>query len=586
MSNSVLEANLQYGQNRYEPHRNYWREVLSNGIHNIALPFPQKEKTAKSIGFTQKDKPSAEAAEYIKKIAKGSHMGMFILLLSVFKMLHYKCSQKESNVFSYLSPGLAGTLGVDYVILQSAIRDEELLKQTISDSAGTIAMAYRFQDYPLSLLDRRFSSTGFDITKFIDIGFSFVGLHNDYDKNHRPAVYFQFEDTGETGLEISLTTDISFIDNADAATLLKNYVSLLNRIAELLSRSITEIILPDHEQLAFMHQWFSADEPDASTVKDLFEAAASAHSEKTAVVFKNARLSYRELNSGANRTAKHMMTEGVTSQDRVIILMEMSICVPIAMLSAIKLGIPYIPLDVDLPSERIHYIIKDSGAKFIITDKSQKDFASRLSMKTFVIEDCKRNSEAANPQNKYNRDCPLYIIYTSGTTGTPKGIAVNHGNMVNYVNWFTKFANVTKQDKALLMSSFSFDLGYTSLYSSLLNGAELHLLNKDQYSNIPYMLEYMETQEVTFFKLTPPLFSLLQSDRHFTGYDLSCLRLVILGGIKRIGQVTEKLVPFMSFVYIAACLTVRVLVIVASPSPAVMVIVASGMGSSPVLGSA
>ena len=151
---------------------------------------------------------------------------------------------------------------------------------------------------------------------------------------------------------------------------------------------------------------------------------------------------------------------------------------------------------------------------------------SQFSIKVFEIECYEQMNEITNPKVELNSNSPLYIIYTSGTTGKPKGVVVNNRNMVNYVNWFTLFARVTDRDKAMLVSSFSFDLGYTSVYSSLLNGAELHLLSKEQYSNVPYMLGYIDKQSVTFFKLTPSLFSLLKTDSNFINYNLSSLRLV------------------------------------------------------------
>lgn len=532
MSKTIFDKNLIYSDNRYEAYRNYWDSIVTNGVGAVDLPFPQKGKTGENITSVEKCTISTEAATYIRKTAKGNCMGMFAIMLSAFKVINYKCSTKESTVISYLSPSLAGTMDVDYVILQSTINESETLKDTITNTASAIATAYKFQDYPLPLVDDRFADAEFDITELINVGFSFIGLHNDFTPNGRPDIHFQIADISENSLEISLAANTKFIDAQDALTLLHNYVSFLDRIAVLMNQTINDIILIDNVQSAFMREQFTVDSLKMSTVKELFEKVALDYREKTAVVFENISLTYNQLNSSANRLAVDMTEQGVTSGDKVLILMEMSIYVPIAMLACIKLGVPYIPLDVDTPSDRISYIIEDSGAKFVISSLSQNDFVSQLSIKVFEIEYYKQMNEISDPKADLNGDNPLYIIYTSGTTGKPKGVVVNNRNMVNYVNWFTAFARVTDRDKAMLVSSFSFDLGYTSVYSSLLNGAELHLLSKEQYSNVPYMLEYIDKQSITFFKLTPSLFSLLKTDSNFVNYNLSSLRLVILGGEK------------------------------------------------------
>ena len=532
MSKTIFDKNLIYGDNRYEACRNYWDSIVTNGVGTVDLSFPQKGKTGEDIISVEKCTISAEAAAYIRKTAKGNLMGMFAIMLSAFKVINYKCSTKESTVISYLSPSLAGIKDVDYVILQSTISESETLKDTITKTARAVAAVYKYQDYPLSLVDDRFAKAGFDITELINVGFSFRGLHNDFTQNGRPDIYFQIVDISESSLEISLAANTKFIDAQDAAILLHNYVSFLDRIAVLMNQTIADIRLTDDAQSAFMRKQFTADNLKAYTVRELFEKVALDYREKTAVVFGNSSLTYNQLNSRANCLAVDMTEHGFTSGDRVLILMEMSIYVPIAMLACIKLGVPYIPLDVDTPSDRISYIIEDSEAKFVISSQSQNDFLSQFSIKVFEIECYEQMNEITNPKVELNSNSPLYIIYTSGTTGKPKGVVVNNRNMVNYVNWFTLFARVTDRDKAMLVSSFSFDLGYTSVYSSLLNGAELHLLSKEQYSNVPYMLGYIDKQSVTFFKLTPSLFSLLKTDSNFINYNLSSLRLVILGGEK------------------------------------------------------
>ncbi|MED4404229.1 AMP-binding protein, partial [Metabacillus fastidiosus] len=106
-------------------------------------------------------------------------------------------------------------------------------------------------------------------------------------------------------------------------------------------------------------------------------------------------------------------------------------------------------------------------------------------------------------------------------------------SVVNYITWFTKEAKLHEKDKAMLVSSYAFDLGYTSLYSALLNGCELHLVKKEVYANAYKALRYLKENGISYLKMTPSLFNVLVNDPGFLA-DSSCetLRLVALGGEK------------------------------------------------------
>lgn len=135
------------------------------------------------------------------------------------------------------------------------------------------------------------------------------------------------------------------------------------------------------------------------------------------------------------------------------------------------------------------------------------------------------------PGNGADPDQPAYLIYTSGTTGLPKGVIVKQRGLVNYVTWFIKEAGLTGNDKTILMSSFAFDLGYTSLYPALLSGAELHLAAKETYADPEMLLNYLRQNQITFIKITPSLFKILVNTPGFSlPHRCNALRLVVLGG--------------------------------------------------------
>ena len=128
-------------------------------------------------------------------------------------------------------------------------------------------------------------------------------------------------------------------------------------------------------------------------------------------------------------------------------------------------------------------------------------------------------------------DDTAYIIYTSGTTGKPKGVPISHKNLLNYVNFFIKKNEITNLDKSLMLSSLCFDLGYTVLYTSILSGAELHFIKKEEYIDSKFLLNYLYDNNITYLKMTPTLLSLIISHKDFNRFKaIENIRLIVMGG--------------------------------------------------------
>ncbi|MCP4149908.1 MAG: amino acid adenylation domain-containing protein, partial [bacterium] len=189
-----------------------------------------------------------------------------------------------------------------------------------------------------------------------------------------------------------------------------------------------------------------------------------------------------------------------------------------------------LPIDPISPPGRIKYTLKDSAARVLLTAK-QPAGEIEFNGKTIEItapgayRQSEENLEATNSPGD-----PAYIIYTSGTTGKPKGVQLQHRNLVNYVSWFKKEAQLTASDKTPLTSSYAFDLGYTSIFPSVLSGAQLHMLTKETYLSDRELLDYIEKNGITYIKMTPSLFTIIANSPDISKEKCKNLRLVVLGG--------------------------------------------------------
>jgi amino acid adenylation domain-containing protein/non-ribosomal peptide synthase protein (TIGR01720 family) len=139
----------------------------------------------------------------------------------------------------------------------------------------------------------------------------------------------------------------------------------------------------------------------------------------------------------------------------------------------------------------------------------------------------------------------VYVIYTSGTSGNPKGVMIKNENLVNYNYWFCEKASINYEDKTILTSSYAFDLGYTSLFTSFLNGCELHIVNKNFYLSPEKLINYISSNHITYLKVTPSFLSILINHSDVPLSQCKNLRLILIGGENINIRDVEKLKTLM-----------------------------------------
>ena len=151
--------------------------------------------------------------------------------------------------------------------------------------------------------------------------------------------------------------------------------------------------------------------------------------------FEGVEVSYGALNERANRLAHRLRGLGLGPEVRVGVYLERSVELVVALLAVMKAGGAYVPLDPDYPSERLAYMVADSGVMVVLTD-------SRL------VRVCRRAGPGCccwiwsvaggcrnNPERSLSADNLAYVIYTSGSTGRPKGAMNSHGGLLNRLLW-------------------------------------------------------------------------------------------------------------------------------------------------------
>ena len=287
-----------------------------------------------------------------------------------------------------------------------------------------------------------------------------------------------------------------------------------------------------------------------TSVKAVFEQIAETFPDQPALHSSYSKFTYKELNEMSNRFGHYIQerldfNEGTPA---VGILVNRADLAVTAMLGAIKAGAMFVPIHPDLPVARISAILAEANVQFLCLESSmlgrlgpfQKEMFA-MDFQLDMLED-----QATSPSNTITSQDPLYTIFSSGTTGTPKGIVISHRSLLNYAQWFKSHFQFEESNRGALLSSYAFDLGYTTLWGCLLSGATLYLPEKTTTIEPNKLVDYLLREEISFLKLTPSHFKLLLAASNRNDLKESKLQRILLGGEKIIPSDIQELVGIKS----------------------------------------
>ncbi|HEX7175267.1 MAG TPA: amino acid adenylation domain-containing protein [Pyrinomonadaceae bacterium] len=311
-------------------------------------------------------------------------------------------------------------------------------------------------------------------------------------------------DPASSDIRLSLDYDAAELCEEQIEAFGNYYLSALRAMADDPSaRYDLHCLLPEDERVRVLYEWNQTHAPDAQTqcLHEPFEAQAARTPDAIALVCEDARLTYDELNRRANRLAHRLLGLGVGPELRVGICLDRSPEMVVAMMSSLKAGGAYLPLDPAYPSERLRFMLEDSRATVVITQRrllhQLPPHAAHVICLDEEADESARVSED-NPAVKVWPDNLAYVIYTSGSTGAPKGVAIQHRSAVAFLSWVGKVFAPQDLVGVLFSTSICFDLSVFELFAPLNAGGTVILAeNALRLPTLP------AAGEVTLINLVP-----------------------------------------------------------------------------------
>ncbi|MEV6172496.1 amino acid adenylation domain-containing protein [Streptomyces sp. NPDC051954] len=349
------------------------------------------------------------------------------------------------------------------------------------------------------------------------------------DATHYPVTFAvdPEERDGAATVHVRLSYRRDVFDAPAAELLLKRYVQVLVSLTRRLDEPVGTLsaLLPDETA---PHTGIAADlirDIEPVTVAELLHRQVRLSGSETALVAGDRRFTFAEFFAEVNRYARLLLEEGVCPEHRVALLLPRDERTVIAMFAVFAIGAAYVPVDSELPDERIGYMIEVAEPTVtLVTDRDVDRLAGtvgkviNLDSATTVdrlAQIAAAPVTAAERGGQVSLDNLAYIIFTSGTTGRPKGVAVGYRGLTNmYFNHVEKiFDRVVDHQRGRRLkiahtTSFSFDASWEQLFW-LLNGHEVHVIDEEMRRDHQRLLAHYDEVRMDGFDVTPSYGQLL-----------------------------------------------------------------------------
>jgi natural product biosynthesis luciferase-like monooxygenase protein/amino acid adenylation domain-containing protein/non-ribosomal peptide synthase protein (TIGR01720 family) len=531
-------------------HRSFWMEKFKGELPLLQLPTDRKRPTVKShYGKRLSGWIELDTAKKMKALSQKNGGTLFMSLLASVNTLLYRYSNQQDIIIGTPVSGrnhtdLEDQIGyfVNTIALRTKFNENEGFEQLLKEVIHSAFQSFDHQSYPFAELVQNLQlkndisrSPLFDVMLVLhskgledskkeeQFGALKVSGFEDADDTviSKYDMVFSFEEqTDGIGFAIEFNTDLFY-----ESTVLR----MISSFNQLLVSAVNDPLCPlidleyvsaeDKQKLLFDFNDTNVVYPENKTLVDLFEEQVKKHPENIAVAFGPQALTYVELNERANMLAHYLRKKYKIKPDDLIgIKLERGTEMIISMIAVLKSGGAYVPIEPSYPEDRIEYIISDSKFKVLIDDEELSVFRKEES-----------NYERKNLRHVSKPNHLAYVIYTSGTTGKPKGVLIEHRNVVRLFITNKPLFDFNSADVWTMFHSYCFDFSVWEMYGALLYGGKLVVIPAMVAKDTQLYFKTLKAEGVTILNQTPSAFYNLQ-DEALKNNPVLKIRYVIFGG--------------------------------------------------------
>lgn len=536
----------QLGNEHHETHKNYWLQQLSGTLPVLELltDMPRPAIKTYSGGVVGKT-ISKETTDGIKVLGQQHGATLFMELMAAVNLLLHLYTGQEDLI---LGSPIAGRehsdleeqigLYLNTIVLRTRFKKEESFTSLVENVRSVTLGAYEHQVYPFDeLVENLELKRDMSRTPLFDvlIVLQNTGMNRGRESQQLGDVLVRSYDQGELSVsKFDLSFTFTEVDNELQLGIEYNsdlYCKpTIERMAQHLETILQVVIsepekplqhiklLTENEKKRMFYDFNNTefDYPKNKTYVELFEEQVRKDPSRIALITNDEKISYGEINQKANKLAYYLRVNYTVQPDDIVALkIERNEWMLISILGILKSGAAYVPVDPAYPADRISYILDDSKCKLMIDE---------LELEKFIADQDNYSASDPSPVNKPEH--LMYVLYTSGSTGHPKGVMLEHRNVVACFENLKHRFGITEKSVFGSATNYTFDISVLELLGTLSLGAKVALINTLDASEI---FELIKNHKIDVLQLTPSRLNLLlEVDKKQN--MLHTLKTILVGG--------------------------------------------------------
>jgi surfactin family lipopeptide synthetase A len=520
----------------------YWRKQLDGAPSVIGLPLDRPRPARQSFhGALHPFSVPSSSLQNLRSLCREGGVVPFMVLLSAFDVLLFRYTNQSrivvgTPIANRNRSELETVIGffTNTLVLSSSVAPEMTFRELLAQVRDTTLGAYEHQELPFEkLVSELQPERSLSHNPLFQVMFTFQNLPGDKASGRETApppdpaatalsLDFKFSKFDLTLAMTETDEGLSAVfeyatDLFETGTIERMATHLVNVLESVLRHPDEPLaafsFLPPSEQTLILEQWNATrrDWPDILPLHGRFERRAQAAPEAAAVKFRDAVLTYRELDRRADAVARLLRSRGVRTGSIVGICLPRSLEMVTGLLAILKAGAAYMPIEPDFPEGRVAYMLDDAQARHVLTLARCLPLLSQHEVDAIALDELELDMDAggaAAPPIRLRPADLAYVLFTSGSTGQPKGVMVPHGAIDNRLQWMQEAYGLGPDDRVLQKTPYSFDVSVWEFFWTLSAGACLVVAEPERHKESLYLVDLIETEQVTCLHFVPSMLQL------------------------------------------------------------------------------
>lgn len=512
----------------YEDSLNHWERQLSGlpSLNFKKIYTPKDDRTVARNSFQL----SNETKQALENLAHTHDASLQILLLAVTHCLLARWTNQDDFAIGVPTSGRSNDslnsligLFVNTLAVRNPYDQKKLIKDFINSVRDNSLAAYDIREVPFDLVVQRLQperhdhhntlvQTVFQLTEFGSGEYDNEDIHLERTAIPQTSTRFNLEfylKKKASSIDVEIVGTPELFSDSDLDVMGRTFRIIADQFVKNPSQKLCEIDIIHPEELSKLVRWnqFNINPDNTVSIHEQFNRIAKAHPKRIAVTYDGNQIDYATTHKESHQIAARLQHLGIQSGDRIAILEQNSLLMPVALIAILKVGGIYVPLDPDSPHSVTAGILNEIKPALVICASQVPTYQIKGPRYLTLDQLSESTEELSFSECKSSSEDAAYIMYSSGTTGKPKGIVIPHRGVVRLVNK-PNYCSINHEDRFIQLASPAFDASTFEIWGALLNGATLIIPDIKQPS-----LDQLETlitsNNVSILWLTAGLFNLV-----------------------------------------------------------------------------